>query len=394
MAHEVTAMDIKLLVATLPEGTKLAPWCRKLGISRQTAYKWRKRYREEGLAGLEDRSRAPKRPAGRTSAPMEDAVVAARKQLIEEGLDFGPFSVRCRLEAQGQEAPCESTIWRIGVRRGQVNPQPKKRPRFSYHRFQRDRPNECWQGDDTHYLLASGQEVRIINLLDDHSRLNVDSLAAIRCTSERVWESFCRASKRYGHPAEFLDDNGRPYTALKGHAPVVFQAHLARLGVHQIRSSPYHPQTCGKVERFHQTQRRWLDAQPVAATVAELQVLLDSFRRIYNEQRQHRALGRRTPAQVWAAQVPAAPAAMLAPTPVVVSAHTVANNGRVDVGSGLSIGLGMAWAYRHVTVIRNGSAATVIDTTTAEIARELTIDPTRRYQPRRPARPSAPRAEV
>ena len=171
MARKVTAMDIKLLVATLPEDAKLAPWCRKLRISRQTAYKWRRRYRDEGVAGLEDRSRAPKQPFGRTGAAVEDAVVAARKQLIEEGLDFGPFSVRCRLDAQVLEAPSESTIWRIGVRRGQVNPQPKKAPRTSYRRFQRERPNECWQGDDTHYVLASGQEVRIINLLDDHSRL-------------------------------------------------------------------------------------------------------------------------------------------------------------------------------------------------------------------------------
>jgi homeodomain-containing protein len=190
MARKVTAMDVKLLVATLPEGTNLSAWCRQLAITRTTAYKWRARYRAEGIAGLEEHSRAPENPFGRSSPGVEDAVVAARKQLAEEGLDYGPASVQSRLLAQGLEAPSESTIWRISARRGLVIPQPAKRPRVSFRRFARERPNECWQGDDTHYLLASAQEVRIINLLDDHSRLNVDSLAVPLCRSERVWESF------------------------------------------------------------------------------------------------------------------------------------------------------------------------------------------------------------
>ena len=295
MAGRVTAMDVKLLVATLPEGTKLAPWCRKLGISRQTAYKWRARYRAEGVRGLEERSRAPRQPAGRTGAGTEDVVVAVRKELAEEGLDCGPASVHDRLLAQGVPAPSEATIWRILVRRGQVVAQPRKRPKATYRRFQRARPNECWQGDDTHYRLASGQEVRIVNLLDDHSRLNVDSLAVALVTSTRVWEAFVRGAGRHGLPAEFLDDNGRAYVSPRDQQPVLFQARLAQLGVHQIRARFHHPQTCGKVERFHQTQRRWLAARPAAATVSELQGLLDQFREVYNLHRPHRALGRRPP---------------------------------------------------------------------------------------------------
>ena len=380
MAERVTAMDIKLLVATLPEDTRLAPWCRKLGISRQTAYKWRARYRAEGVAGLEDRSRAPKRPAGRVDASVEDAVVAARKQLAEEGLDAGPASIHDRLVAKGLAAPSEATIWRIAVRRGQVNPQPAKRPKVSYKRFERSRPNECWQGDDTHYPLASGQEVRIINLLDDHSRLNVDSLAVAVCTSARVWEAFCRAASRHGLPAEFLDDNGRAYVSLRGEQPVLFQAHLARLGVHQIRSRAYHPQTCGKVERFHQTQRRWLAARPAAATIAELQALLNDFRGIYNHSRPHRSLGRRTPGTVWAAQPAAAPAQRADEPPVLFGASLVGPSGTISTSGHLVIGLGTEWAYRHVTVVRRGLTATVIDTYTGEIIRELTINPNHRYQ--------------
>ena len=381
MAGRVTAMDIKLLVATLPEDTRLAPWCRKLGISRQTAYKWRARYRAEGLAGLEDRSRAPRRPAGRVHATVEDAVVAVRKQLAEEGLDVGPASIHDRLVAQGLPAPSEATIWRIAVRRGQVNPQPAKRPKVSYRRFERSRPNECWQGDDTHYPLASGQEVRVINLIDDHSRLNLDSLAVAVCTSARVWEAFTRAASRHGLPAEFLDDNGRAYVSLRGEQPVLFQAHLARLGVRQIRARAYHPQTCGKGERFHQTQRRWLAARPTAATLAELQALLDDFRSIYNHSRPHRALARRTPATVWAAQPPAAPATKADEPAVLISASLVGPSGTFSTRGHLIIGLGTEWAYHHVTAARRGQMAIVIDTYTGEVIRELTIDPSRRYQP-------------
>src|SRR5207237_4615671 len=203
MAEEVTAMDIKMLVATLPEDANLSEWCRRLGISRQTAYKWRRRFRAEGPDGLADRSRAPKEPHGRSDPAVEDLVVGIRKRLNEQGLDHGPASVRDHLVAVHGIVVADATVYRILVRCGQVNPQPKKRPRSSWHRFQRERPNECWQGDDTHYLLAAGGEVRVINMLDDHSRLNVDSLAVVECHSVDIWSCFTRAAVRHGIPAEF-----------------------------------------------------------------------------------------------------------------------------------------------------------------------------------------------
>jgi hypothetical protein len=333
------------------------------------------------VAGLEDRSRAPERPFGRVSATIEEAVVAARKQLADEGLDCGPASVHDRLEALGLTPPSEATIWRIGVRRGQIAPQPKKRPRATFRSFQRERPNECWQGDDTHYFLATGQEVRIINIVDDCSRTCVEALAAATCTSERVWEAFCRGAGRLGLPQEFLNDNGRAYISPTGENPVVFQAHLRRLGVRHLHSSPRHPQTCGKVERFHQTQRRWLDAQPVAETIEELQLLLDRGRVIYNTERRHKGIGRVTPASAWAAQPPAGPCLGAEEAAALISALRVDSNGVVRVGGGLRIGLGAPWANADVVVIRRAELAVVIDAVTGEIARELTIDPSRTYQP-------------
>jgi transposase InsO family protein len=251
MADEVTAMDIKMLVATLPDDANMSEWCRRLVISRETAYKWRRRFRAEGPDGLVDRSRAPKQPHGRSDPALEDLVVAIRKELHEQGLDHGPASVRDRLVAERGVVLADATVYRILVRRGQVNPQPEKRPRASWRRFQRDRPNECWQGDDTHCLLAGGREIRVINMLDDHSRLNVDSLAVVECRSAEIWSCFTRAAARHGIPAEFLNDNGRAWISAVENAPVVFQRNLARSGVHQIHTAPYHPQTNGKVCEHH-----------------------------------------------------------------------------------------------------------------------------------------------
>jgi transposase InsO family protein len=376
MAAEVTAMDIKMLVATLPDDANLSEWCRRLGISRQTAYKWRRRFRAEGPDGLSDRSRAPKVPHGRSDPAIEDRVVAIRKRLAEDGLDHGPASVRDRLVTEGIVL-ADATVYRILVRRGQVNPQPNKRPRSSWLRFQRDRPNECWAGDDTHYFLANGREVRVINMLDDHSRLNVDSLAVVECHSADIWSCFSRAATRHGIPAEFLNDNGRAWISGPDFAPVLFARNLARAGVHQIHTAPYHPQTNGKVERFHQTQRRWLNARRPAHTVAALQLLLDEFRGVYNDQRPHRAIGRRTPAAVWAAQPPATPPHTAIDGPPTFASCRAGHRGEIQPGNRLRITLGIEWVGDQTTVIRRGDDVTVIATSTGEIIRELTLEPGR-----------------
>lgn len=393
MAGRVTAMDVKMLVATLPADANVSEWCRRLGISRQTFYKWRGRFRPEDPSSLENRSRAANEPHGRTPCDVEDLVVGIRKELAQTGLDHGPASVRDRLMAVHGIVLADATVWRILSRRGQITPHPNKRPRSSWRRFSRDRPNECWQGDDTHYFMASGQEVRIINIVDDHSRLNVDSLAVAQCRSALIWESFCRGASRHGVPAEFLNDNGRAWISDEVVAPVIFQQHLGRLGVHQIHSSPYHPQTCGKVERFHQTQRRYLDAHPTAATIAELQELLDSFRGLYNEQRPHRAIGRRTPASVWAAKPPATPARRFGVEPPTIAACRVSADGRITPGNRLRISLGAEWAATAVTVLRWSEHAVVIATQTGEVIRELTLEPGRADYPtgEQPGGPKKPR---
>jgi transposase InsO family protein len=369
-------MDKKMLLATLPDGSNISEWCRRLEVSRQTAHKWRARFRELGAAGLDDESRAPDHPHGKTDETVERVVVELRHRLAGEGLDHGPASIADRLRAEGVVLS-DATVWRILRRHGEITPQPRKRPRSSWLRFERDRPNECWAGDDTHYLLAGGREVRVINIVDDHSRLNVDSLAVDACRSPEIWACFTRAAMRHGIPAEFLNDNGRAWVSAEDFAPVLFARNLERSGVRQIRTSPYHPQTNGKVERFHQTQRRWLDARRPARTIAGLQLLLDEFRRIYNHERPHRAIGRRTPASVWAAQPAATPPHTALEGPPTFASCRAGHIGAISPGNHLRINLGVEWAGAHVVAIRRGDDLTIIATTTGEIIRELTLEPGR-----------------
>jgi transposase InsO family protein len=183
-----------------------------------------------------------------------------------------------RLEGGHRERnSAPATIWRILSRRGFVTPQPPKRPRSSYVRFQADMPNQRWQADITHWKLAGGTGVEILNLIDDHARLLVASHARATTKAADVVASFHQAAATHGFPASMLSDNGAVFTAAPRGGRCAIELELARLGIAYRHARAYHPQTCGKVERFHQTLKRWLAKQPKAATIPELQAQLDQF---------------------------------------------------------------------------------------------------------------------
>jgi transposase InsO family protein len=231
-----------------------------------------------------------------------------RKQLDQAGHDAGPRQIAAHLERRHGHAPAASTIWRVLVRRGFVTPQPHKQPKSSYVRFEADQPNERWQLDITHWTLADGTEVEILNQLDDHSRLLVGSHARRRFKAGDVVACFAQAAGRHGLPAQMLSDNGAVFTGIpRGGGRVALELELAALGISFRHSRPYHPQTCGKVERFHQTLKRRLARQARAATVRTLQAQLDAFADYYNTRRPHPALGRRTPVEAFSARPKAAP---------------------------------------------------------------------------------------
>ena len=205
-----------------------------------------------------------------------------------------------------------ATVSRYLARQGLVTPEPAKRPKSSYIRFAAEQPNECWQSDFTHYPLAGGADTEILTWLDDHSRYALSVTAHLRVTGADVLNTFRAACDRHGVPASTLTDNGMVFTTrLSGGrgGRNGLEHELRRLGVRQKNGKPSHPQTQGKVERFQQTMKNWLRAQPAQpATLAELQALLDTFASIYNQHRPHRSLpGRATPATAYAARPKASP---------------------------------------------------------------------------------------
>ena len=276
---------------------------RAYGLSRQHIYRLLGRYRDGGLDAVEPRSRRPASNPHTVSDEVIAAVVLLREHLTADGLDAGPMTLQGHLAQQGLPVPSTSTIRRILHHHGLITPQPRKRPRSSYRRFQAEQPNECWQSDFTHWTLLDGTDVEILNWLDDHSRYLLSCTAHRRVTGPDVVATFTTTAAEFGLPASTLTDNGAVYTARFTHGHNDFERLLASLGITQKNGHPNHPQTQGKIERFHQTLKRWLSARPKPDTLAELQTLLDTFGALYNTQRTHRTHpGHTTPQQAYHAR--------------------------------------------------------------------------------------------
>ena len=297
-------------------------------------------------------------------------------------MDAGAHAIAYHLTQQGLPAPSPATIRRILTRRGLVAPQPHKRPRSSWKRFQADQPNQRWQADTTHWTLANADEVEVLNLLDDHARLALASTARRVFKAADVLTCVTTAIAAYGLPAAVLTDNGAVFAGgPRGGGRVALEVTLTALGVAVRHARPYHPQTCGKVERFHQTLKQWLARHPRAATTADLQGQLDTFRAYYNPQRPHRALDRRTPPRP---TPPAPKPARSVPTPARPRHDIVDTTGVVTLrhDSRLHhIGLGRRHAGIRVLVLVLDLHVRGINHATGQLLRGLTLDPTRDYQP-------------
>ncbi|HLI31870.1 MAG TPA: IS481 family transposase, partial [Solirubrobacteraceae bacterium] len=278
------------------------------GFSRRHLHRLLARYRAGGLDAVEPRSRRPSGSSRATPPELRQRVLELRLQLSADGLDAGPETIRWHLEQERLRVLSTSTIRRILHQAALIVPEPRKRPRSSYIRFQAAQPNEMWQSDFIHWRLADDTDVEILNWLDDHSRLLLSCSAHAPVSGDVVVSVFLELVKEYGTPASTLTDNGSVYTSRFTGGRNAFEYLLPILGVRQKNGSPGHPQTQGKIERFHQTQQRWLRARPPAATIADLQLQLDELRAHYNERRPHRALGRRTPGEAYRATPKALPA--------------------------------------------------------------------------------------
>jgi transposase InsO family protein len=379
----------RLVVTAVRElGRSKAEVARDYGVSRRWVHELIKRYDAGGDAGLEPRSRRPRTSPHQTSVELEEEIIDLRKHLADQGLDAGAHTIAFHLIQRRGTSPAPSTIWRVLTRRGFVTPQPQKRPRSSFVRFEAEQPNERWQADVTHFELQDGTDVEILNIIDDHSRFLVASDARATTKAADVVESFHGAFAAHGVPASVLTDNAAVFTAIyRGKGRTAIEVELDTLGVVLRHSSPYHPQTCGKVERFHQTLKRWLAKQRRARNLQQLQVQLDWFRTYYNEERPHRAVGRRTPAVAFTARPKAAPSrpGFVAPAHYRVRRDRVDSSGKITLRYKARlhhIGLGRRYARTRVLVLVADLDVRVL-TEDGELVRELTIDPERGYQPQR-----------
>ncbi len=383
----------------------------------------------DGDSGLLPRSRAAHTIA-RADAVLASRIVELRKQLEKDGPDAGAESIAAGLEREGVGPPANSAIHRILVSAGPVRPEPGKRPKASYTRFEASPPDELWQSDFTHWPIATVPGAVVVSWLDDRSRSLLHARAFATVTMDDVEAAFLQACAEHGIPARTLTDNGTVYTTRPISAtPGRFERTLALMGVRQSNGRPCHPQTQGKIERYHRALKQWLSARPPASSIDELNEQLAEFRHVYNEERPHRALGRRTPGEAYRAKGKALPDPELAartqvkldeeqaaepqpatpsgsmrgkpvpkdertePTRVDVTidpkAHKIDRRGCITqnniAGKRRIFNLGKHNAGRMAELLIDHGRAVAADLETGEILADQTLDATREYQYRKPA---------
>jgi transposase InsO family protein len=393
-----------VITALFVEGQTPSEVAARYGVHRAWVYKLKARYEAEGESAIKPRSRRPRTSPSATPAATVDLVLQLRKQLTDAGLDAGADTIGWHLQHGNHTALSRATINRILTRAGAICPDPAKRPKSAYIRFEAYQPNETWQSDFTHYRLTRpdgrpGVDCEVLTWLDDHSRYALLVTAHSRVTGPVVVATFRRACTQHGVPASTLTDNGMVFTTRhaggKG-GRNAFEAELRRLNVMQKNSRPNHPTTCGKVERFQQTMKKWLRAQPVQpTTLSQLQSLLDAFADEYNHRRPHRSLPHRaTPAAAYAARPKATPGHADRTT----DSHDRVRHDKINKAGTVTlrvagrlrhIGVGRTHAGTYVILLVHDLNVRIVHAATGELLRELLIDPRRDYQPtKRPPGPT------
>jgi transposase InsO family protein len=387
-----------VITAITKQGLSQVEAARTYGLSEATVSRLMARYRTEGEAAYEPRSRRPKTSPGATPPETIELILRLRKQLHEDGHDAGADTLRWHLAQHHGLTVSRATIHRILTRHGAITPEPRKKPKSSYIRFEAAMPNQTWQSDFTHYPLTDTttfpKGVEIITWLDDCTRYALHVSAHRAITTTIVTNTFRKTAGQHGIPASTLTDNGMVYTVrLAGIGRQGgrngFEQQLRDWHVVQKNSRPGHPTTCGKAERFQQTLKNWLRAQPdQPATIAELQALLDRFRHEYNTTRPHRSLPHRaTPATLYDTM----PKALPGPSRDTdshdrVRHDVVGKSGTVTLrvaGQLRHIGVGRTHSRTHVILLIQDLDVRIVNAITGELLRELTIDTSKNYQPQK-----------
>jgi transposase InsO family protein len=376
-----------VITAVVIEGRSQSEVARAYGVSQSWISRLIARYRLEGEVAFAPRSRRPHTSPHRLPQNTIELIIELREKLASKGLDHGPHTIAWHLQHHHGLVVSVNSIHRHLRAGGYIDPQPHKRPKSSYIRFAAEQPNERWQADFTHWWLADHTHVEILNWIDDHARYALSATAHRRVTGHIVLAEFRKTVAAHGVPASTLTDNGMVFTTRfsggKG-GRNSFEHELHRLGITQINSTPNHPTTCGKIERFHQTLKKWLTSQPRAATLAELQTQLNTFLEAYNHQRPHRSLPHHaTPATAYTARPKADPATR-------TDTHNRVRRDRIDQAGVITlrvagrlhhIGVGRTYTGTRVLVLIQDLHIRIIHAATGELLRELTLNPRNDYQP-------------
>jgi transposase InsO family protein len=290
-AVDVDEQRMRFVVLARRREKTMGELCEEFEISRPTGYEWLQRYQAGGIAAVVEKSRRPRHSPNQTEAEIEQRVVELRQQRP----DWGAKKLRVLLQREGVEVP-RITIHRILLRHDLV--QPENRHRAAVQRFQRGAPNELWQMD---FKGSAGWNVVTgpLSVLDDHSRYAIALAETGSTRAEPVRERLEEAFERCGVPEEMLMDHGTPWWNMQAAAGWTWlTVWLMKQGI-QLHFSGYrHPQTQGKVERFHGSLEAARRKRGESASEAQ-QRWYDAFRQEYNEERPHEALGMKTPASVW-----------------------------------------------------------------------------------------------
>ncbi len=283
----------ELVTLALSEGANMSELCRREGVSRKTGYKWLRRYREEGDCGLHDLTRRPHRSPNRTRDDMEQVVVSLRREHPTKGAHVLAQMLKNR---RYDPVPSKSTVTAILRRHGLIDPaeSTKHQP---YKRFEHEEPNQLWQMDfKGHIAIGSGGRCHPLTLLDDHSRFSLGVKACSNERSETVQGHLTSIFRHYGMPNTMLVDNGSPWGHDLDHPFTPLTVWLIQLGVRVVHSRPYHPQTLGKLERFHRSLKAELLQGRTYRDLAHCQSSFDRWRDFYNLERPHHALDLDIPA--------------------------------------------------------------------------------------------------
>src|SRR5690349_13022300 len=291
----VTEQRYKAVVAVIGDGRTVTEVARDWHISRETLYQWLRRYEDEGLEGLANRSHRP------TCCPhqMPPEIEAQLLELRRARPYLGARRLVLELARKGvQPAPSKSAVHRSLTRAGVIDPERRLRRAQIWKRWERAMPMELWQLDVVHgFLLADGTSAKALTGIDDHSRFCISARLMARERTQAVCDGFSSAMRAYGVPAQVLTDNGKVFTGRFAQPPVevLFDRISRENGVDHILTQPGSPTTTGKIERFHRTLRIEFNTRQQFRNLKTAQEALDEWVTYYNMERTHQALGDMTP---------------------------------------------------------------------------------------------------